>query len=265
MEVAVVVACAVLGLLFGSFANVVIHRLPENASLVTPPSACPRCGCAITPRDNVPVISYLVLRGRCRHCRTRISPRYPLVELGMAALFAAVGARVGASWALPGFLLFAWTLAVVAIIDARTRRIPNRLTYPLTPALLTLLCLAAVLVGQPGAGARALLGGLASSGALLMLALISPRGMGMGDVKLAAFIGVGLGYLGWGHVVVGLAGGFLLGGLVALGLLVSGLRTRKDAIPFGPSLAVGALAALLAGEALISAYLRLSGLSALSS
>ncbi len=265
MQALVTGLCALLGLVFGSFANVVIHRLPEGGSVVSPPSACPGCARRIAPRDNVPVLSYLWLRGRCRHCGTAISARYPLVELGMAAVFAAVGVRVGADWALPGFLLFAWTLVVVAVIDARTRRIPNRLTYPLTPALLVLLGLAAVLVGQPGAGARALLGGLASFGALLALALISPRGMGMGDVKLAAFIGVGLGYLGWGHVLVGLAGGFLLGGFVAVALLVSGLRTRKDAIPFGPSLAFGALAALLAGDALISTYLRVSGLAALGS
>lgn len=168
------------------------------------------------------------------------------LEAAMGLAFGAVGLRVGWNWALPGFLLFAWTLVVVAVIDACTRRIPNRLTYPLTPALLALLAVAALLNGEPGRAATALLGGLGAFGALLTLALVNPRGMGMGDVKLAAFIGVGLGYWGWEALVAGMLGGFMLGGLAAIGLLATRLRGRKDLIPFGPYLAAGALLALLA-------------------
>ncbi len=261
MDGVVVAGCALLGLLFGSFANVVIHRVPAGGSLASPPSACPACGAPVRPRDNVPVVSWLVLRGRCRDCGARISARYPAVELAGAAVFALVGARVGLDWALPGYLLFAWTLLVLAVIDAETRKIPNRLTYPLTPVLAVLLVAAGVLNGVPGAGLRALLGGLAAFGGLLLLALISPRGMGMGDVKLAGFIGIGLGYLGWAHVVVGVFGGFLLGGVVAIVFLATGFRRRKDLIPFGPYLALGAVLALLAGDVLIDAYLRSVGLT----
>lgn len=261
MDAWLLAPCFGLGLLLGSFANVVIHRLPAGQSLVRPPSACPACGRPIRARDNIPVLSWLLLGARCRACGAPISIRYPAVELGSGVLFALVGGRIGWDWALPGFLLFAWLLFVVAIIDVRTRRIPNRLTYPLTPALLALLALAALLNGEPDWALRALLGGLAAFGALLVLAVISPRGMGMGDVKLAAFIGVGLGYLGWGHVLLGVFGGFLLGGLVAAVLLAAGQRGRKDLIPFGPYLAAGALLALLAGRPIIDAYLRSVGLS----
>ncbi len=173
--------------------------------------------------------------------------RRPVLEVAMGAVFGAVAWRTGPDWALAGFLLFTWTLVVVGIIDARTRRIPNRLTYPLTPALLVLLTAAAIVNGQPHVAARALLGGAGAFGALLIVALVSPRGMGMGDVKLAAFIGVGLGYLGWGELLVGMLGGFMLGGLVAVGLLVARLRHRADLMPFGPYLAAGALLALLVG------------------
>jgi leader peptidase (prepilin peptidase)/N-methyltransferase len=256
----VVIVCAVAGLLFGSFANVVIHRVPRGDSVVRPRSACPGCGTLIAPRDNVPVLSYLALGGQCRACDMAIGLRYPLVEVGMAVAFAVVGARIGAHWALPAFLLFTWTLLVVAVIDAETRRIPNRITYPLTPALAVLLVAAALLDGDPGAGIRALAGGLVAFAVLLVLALISPRGMGMGDVKLAGFIGLGLGYLGWGHVALGVFGAFLLGGLTAIALMALRVRGRKDLIPFGPYLALAALVTLVAGRQLIEGYARLSGL-----
>ena len=254
------VVCAVFGLAFGSFANVVIHRVPAKRSIVSPPSACPACDSPIAARDNIPVVSWLLLRGRCRACRHPIAARYLMVELGVAVLFALVGWRVGATWALPGHLVFAWTLVVVAVIDGETRKIPNRLIYPLTPALLGLLVAAGLLTGEPGWALRALLGGIAAFAVLLGIALISPRGMGMGDVKLAAFIGIGLGYLSWGHVLLGIFGGFLVGGVVAILLLGSGRRGRKDMLPFGPYLAISALLSLLVGETLIAGYQRLVGL-----
>lgn len=253
-------ACFLLGLLLGSFANVVIARVPEGRSVVTPPSACPGCGARIAARDNVPVVSWLLLRGRCRSCGQQIPVRYPLVELATGIAFALVAARLGLVFALPAFLLYTWTLIVVAVIDARTRRIPNRLTYPLTPALVALFVVAALLEGEPSAALRAVGGGLVAFAALLVLALISPRGMGMGDVKLAAFIGVGLGYLGWAHVLLGVFGAFVLGGVVALALIAVRLRGRKDHLPFGPYLAAAALLAVLAGGTLIEGYRSLAGL-----
>lgn len=186
--------------------------------------------------------------------------RGPLLELAAGLAFGAVALRIGLNWELPAFLLFAWTLLVLAVIDAQTRRIPNRLTYPLTPALLVLLVAAALLHGQPYWAYRALLGGAAAFAALLALCIVNPRGMGMGDVKLAAFIGVGLGYLGWGVLAIGVVTGFLLGGLVAMALLVVRIRGRKDLMPFGPYLAAGAFLALLAGRLLVDVYLQAMGL-----
>jgi len=259
-DVVVIAACLLFGLIFGSFGNVVIVRVPAGGSLHSPPSACPRCGTAIRPYDNVPVLSWFVLRGRCRACEEPISVEYPLVEVACGLLFAAIAWRIGLTWALPGFLLYGWVLLVVAVIDLHTRRIPNRLTYPLTPALLVLLTAAAFLEGTPAVALRSLLAGVACFALLLILALVNPRGMGMGDVKLAAFIGLGLGYLGWSHVWLGMFLGFLGGGVIAALLLALRLRTRKDHIPFGPWLALGAIAALLAGQPIIDTYLRWSGL-----
>lgn len=261
----VALACGVLGLIFGSFANVVIHRIPAGESISRPPSACPRCATPIAPRDNIPVLSWLLLRGRCRHCGEPISPRYPLVELGMGLVFAAVGARIGLDWALPGFLLFAWLLVVVAVIDVQTRKIPNRLTYPLTPALLVLMVAAALLSGNPQWAITSLVGGLVAFVVLLLIALLPGGGMGMGDVKLAGFIGIGLGYLGYGFVALGIFGGFVVGGLAGIvfvvARLIGGGEFRRQKIPFGPYLAAGALLALLVGEPLLDAYLRSLGLA----
>jgi leader peptidase (prepilin peptidase)/N-methyltransferase len=261
MDGVLIAGCTLLGLLTGSFANVVIYRVPAGESIVSPGSACPVCGHDIRWYDNVPVLSWLFLRGRCRDCNEPFSVRYPLVELATGVLFGLVAWRLGASWLLPGELLFAWTLVVLALIDAATRRIPNRLTYPLAPALLVILAAGALLAGAPESALRALLGGLAAGGALLLLALIAPRGMGMGDVKLAGLIGIGLGVLGWPEVVVGIMGGFVLGGVAGVALLATGLRSRKDMIPFGPYLAAGALLSLLWGAELADAYLSLWGLA----
>ena len=261
--------CGLLGLVFGSFANVVIYRVPRGESVVRPPSACPGCGTHIAGRDNIPIVSWLVLRGRCRQCGEPISPRYPLVEGLMALIFAAVGARVGLEWSLPGFLLFAWTLVVVSFIDVETRRIPNRLTYPLTPALLVLMVGAAFAVGEPERAVTVVVSGLAAFGFMFLLALFP--GMGMGDAKLAGFIGIALGYLrgevanGYLFVVFGLFAGFLLGALGGVALLAvratSGGPLRKQKIPFGPYLAAGGLTSLLVGAPLIAAYLRSLGIT----
>jgi len=251
---------AVLGLVLGSFANVVIARVPAGASIVRPASACPACAAPIRPRDNVPVLSWVVLRGRCRACGWRIPSRYPLVELASAGLLALVAWRIGWSPELPAYLLFAWTLLVLSVIDLDHKRIPNRLTYPLTPVLAVLLVAAGLAGGDPGQALRALLGGVVAFAVLLALALINPRGMGLGDVKLAAFLGLGLGFLGWDHLVLGLFAAFLLGGLVAVALLALRRRGRRDEIPFGPWLAAGSLVAVLLGEPLIAAYLGATGL-----
>ena len=260
MEIAVIAVAVVLGFLLGSFANVVIHRVPEGASVVQPRSACPACGTTIAARDNVPVLSWVLLRGRCRSCGEPISPRYPLVEAASGAVFGVVAWQAGPSALLPAFLAFAWVLLVLSVIDARTRRIPNAITYPSVPVLLVLTVGGSLLEGDVAGAVRSPLAGVAAFVALLAIALIAPKGMGMGDVKLAGLMGIVLGALGWGHVVLGVFGGFLVGGVTAIALLALRVRKRRDLIPFGPYLAAGALGALLFGELLIDAYLRGVGL-----
>ena len=257
--------CGLLGLIFGSFANVVIHRVPRDESLSKPPSACPNCGNPIKPYDNIPVVSWLLLRGKCRNCGHKISVRYPLVELLMGVAFAAVAVRVGLNWALPGFLLFTWLLIVVSFIDIQIRKIPNRLIYPLTPALLVLMVAAAVLEGDPRRALDVVIAGLAAFAFIFVLALIQPKGMGVGDAKLAGVIGIALGYISYGFVIFGLFAGFAVGAVGGLGLVVARLATggewRKQKIPFGPYLAAGALLTLLFGAPLIEAYLRSVGMA----
>ena len=241
----VIAIFVVFGLVLGSFLNVVIYRLPRKLSVVSPPSACPRCDTPIRAWDNIPVLSYLILRGRCRNCGEPISPEYPLVEAGTAALFAAAAVRL--PYAVAALVApFLGIMLAAALIDLRHRIIPNRLIYP----SVVVFAVAVVVVWAFGVDVnpfRALLGLIAYGGGLLIVALISPGGMGMGDVKLAALIGLVLGALGWRYVAVAAAGGVLLGGVGAVVALVLG-RSRKDAIPYGPFLAAGAVvSALLAG------------------
>lgn len=246
--------CALLGLLVGSFLNVVIHRVPRRESVVAPRSRCPGCGTQLRERDNVPVVSWLLLRGRCRTCAQPISARYPLVELLTGALFAAVAARLGPGLDLPPFLVLTASLVAVSAIDLEHFLVPNRVLLATLAAGGPLLLLAAVAgdgvddVGGMAAGAAV------GFGLLLVINLVNPRGMGMGDVKLAGVLGLFLGLLDVGHVLVGLFAGFLLGSVGGLTLIATGLRQRRDHIPFAPFLAAGALVALLFGEPILEWY-----------
>ena len=247
------------GLLAGSFANVVIHRVPRRESVVRPASRCPACAAPVAWHDNLPVLGWLLLGGRCRSCRAPISWSYPVVELAMGALWALITLRLvaaGLGWAVPAYLALAFVCVVLAVIDARTRLLPNRITYPAFPVILGLLLVASVGLGDLGRLARGLLAALAVGGFFLALALISPRGMGLGDVKLAPTLGLALGWLSWGAVAFGVFTGFLLGGLAglaAIGLL--GLN-RKSLLPFGPWLVTGALLGVLAGADVAAWYAR---------
>jgi leader peptidase (prepilin peptidase)/N-methyltransferase len=248
-----------LGLAFGSFANVVIHRVPRGESVVRPASRCPACGEPVAWRDNLPLAGWLLLRGRCRHCRAPIPASYPLVELAMGVLWSVLTLRLvsaGLGWAVPAYLALAFVCVVLAVIDARTHLLPNRVTYPAFPVVLGLLLVASLGLGDLGRLGRGLLAALAVGGFFLVLAIISPRGMGLGDVKLAPTLGLALGWLSWGAVVVGVFAAFLLGGLAglaAIGLL--GLN-RKSLLPFGPWLVTGALLGVLAGADVAAWYAR---------
>jgi leader peptidase (prepilin peptidase)/N-methyltransferase len=240
-----VAIAAILGLLFGSFLTVVIHRVPRRESVVAPRSRCPGCGTTIRARDNIPVLSYLLLRGRCRACGTRISPRYLLTELLTAGLFAAAAARFPSIYATIVLALFFAVLVTVAVIDVEHRIIPNRILYPSLIAFPVILVIG-VLAGEQLSLLRAGIGFLAYGGGLLVVAMISPGGMGMGDVKLAALIGLVLGAFGLAYVAVAAAAAVLAGGLGAVALLAFARATRKHAVPFGPYLAAGAVWAAFA-------------------
>ena len=244
------------GLVLGSFANVVIHRVPRNESIVRPGSRCPHCGAAIRPHDNVPVASWVLLRGRCRGCGHHISVRYPLIELLTGVVFALTAWRVAESTDLIAYLPLAWVLIVLSGIDIDHKLLPNRIVVPAGGAMVGLLGVAAALGPGAGAWVRALAGGAAAFGGFLVMALISPRGMGMGDVKLSAVLGLALAYLGWDHLFIGIFLAFLagaLGGLIVVALRKGGMKTE---IPFGPYLAIGTMLAVLWGEPIARAWLR---------
>lgn len=254
MTGSIVAGCAALGLLVGSFLNVVIWRVPRKESVVTPASHCPGCDAPIAPRDNVPLLSWLLLRGRCRHCQARISVRYPFTELACAVLFGALGARFSDSWALPAFLLFGAGLLAISLIDLEHYIIPNRIVYPLGFASVPLLALGAGLDGDWWSLARALIGAACAFTALFVIHVASPRGMGFGDVRLAFVLGLYLGYLGALEVMFGLFLGFVYGAVIGVVLMATGLRTRRQHVPFGPFLAAGAITIVLVGGPILDWY-----------
>lgn len=251
---------AFLGLLIGSFLNVVICRVPRRESVVSPPSACPACGTQIRPRDNVPVVSWLLLRGRCRTCGEPISRRYPLVELGTGALFAILALRFGLDWALPAYLYLAAVGVALALIDIDVQRLPNALTYPSYPVAVALLGLAALLGSDSGDFVRALLGGAVALSFYFALAFAYPAGMGFGDVKLSGVLGLYLGWLGWAVLAAGLFLGFLFGGVFGAALMAASRGGRKTKVPFGPFMLLGTFVAVLVGPELIAAYRSLTGI-----
>lgn len=256
----VIALCAVLGLLVGSFLNVVVARVPEDRSVVSPGSACPRCGTPIGPRDNVPVLSWLLLRGRARCCGEPISVRYPLVEAGTAVAFGLVGAWLGPVAELPAFLYLAAISIALALIDLDTFRLPFVIVAPSYPVGLALLG-AASFVHRDGASMlRAVLGAAALWAFYRLLHAVYPQGMGYGDVRLAGVLGMYLAWVGWGALVPGAFFAFLVGGVVGIGVILFGRGGLKTQIPYGPYMLVGAWMGLLWGEGLTDLYLRASGL-----
>jgi leader peptidase (prepilin peptidase) / N-methyltransferase len=249
-------ACGLFGLLIGSFLNVVVWRVPRQESIVTPGSHCPHCDAALSPLENVPVLSWLVLRGRCRHCGQPISVRYPLVELANAGLWVGMAARFGASWELPAYLALSSGLLALALIDLDTLLLPNRVLYPTAILVGGLLVLAAALDHEWSDLGRAALAGAASFAVFFVIHVISPRGMGFGDVRLSFLLGMALGWLSWGHAYLGLFLGFMLGAVIGTLLIALKLRGRKDHVPFGPFLVAGALIAIYAGAPLLDLYRR---------
>ncbi len=249
-----VATAALFGLIVGSFLNVVIWRVPRGESVVRPPSRCPRCERPIRAFDNVPVVSWLVLRGRCRGCAAAISPRYPLVEALTGALFGLIAWRLGFDWALPAYLYLAAVGVALAFIDLDTRRLPDALTLPSYAVGGVLLAVAGLGSGEPWRLLHAAVGLVALYALYFLLAVAKSGGMGFGDVKLAGVVGMYLGYLGWGALLVGAFLAFLFGGVVGIALMLGGRATRKSKVPFGPYIVAGALVAVLVGSQLAHAY-----------
>lgn len=254
-HVLVAMLCSVLGLAVGSFLNVLVWRVPRGESVVSPPSACPGCSTPIRARDNVPVLSWLLLKRRCRDCREPISARYPLVEVGTALAFTLVAFATGPSWTLPAYLYGAAIAIALTLIDIETHRLPNVIVVGSYPVVVVLLAVAAWGTGDWGSLLRALLGGAALFAFYLLLVIIYPAGMGLGDVKLAAVLGAYLASVGWGTLVVGGFAGFLLGGVFSVVLVGARSAGRKTAIPFGPWMLLGAVVGMVAGERVWGAYL----------
>ena len=249
-----VALCALAGLMIGSFLNVVVWRVPRGESVVSPPSACPQCGNPIRPRDNVPVLGWLVLRGKCRDCGNPISARYPLVEAGTGVLFGAMAARIGFDAALPAFLYLCAVGVALALIDLDTQRLPDALTLPSYAVVAVGLGAAAAATGESHQLVRAGIGGAVLGGFYFAVWFAYPAGMGFGDVKLAPTLGAYLGWLGYGVLAVGAFLGFLFGALVGIGVILFTEGGRKTRIPFGPFMIAGTLVAVFVGQDLADAY-----------
>ncbi len=245
---------AVFGAILGSFLNVVVHRLPRGVSTVTPRSACPFCGAPIRARDNIPIVSWLLLRGRCRACSAPISVRYPLIELATGGLFVACLLRFGLTWRGAVAALFCALLLVLALIDFDHFLLPDKITLP---GLLAGLALQPV---HRFAGLTdSLLGVVTGAGALILLInfwywLRGEEGMGLGDVNMLAMIGA---FLGWQGAAVTLASATLLGTIFGLAMVALSRLGGRSRLPFGVFLAAGAMVALFWGDDLVRSYLSL--------
>ena len=277
----VLVFAAVLGLVIGSFLNVVVSRVPAGIPL-TRESRCPSCAAPVRPWQNVPVLSWVGLRGRCASCAAPISRRYPLVEAATALIFvgvvwyfaapavssAAVAGTIADTIADTGgapaavvitiaYLYFAAISVALTLIDLDTRRLPNAIVLPSYVVSLVLLALACALGADWSALLRAALAAAALFAFYAILRAIRPDGMGGGDVKLAGLIGIQLGWLGWGSVVVGAFAAFLLGGVFGVALLLARRAGRRTAIPFGPWMLAGAWVGIILGEPIARWYMEL--------
>ena len=258
------VVIALLGLAIGSFLTVVIDRVPRGESVVRPGSHCPRCGHPIRARHNIPVLGWLILRGRCADCRAPIAVRYPLVELATGVLFVALTLRLdrlGLVSALPAYLYVAAAGVALAMIDLETRRLPNAIVLPSYPVLAALLTGSALWQGDWWPLGRAAIGAAGLFGFYLLLVLAYPKGMGWGDVKLAGLLGGALAYLSWAALVVGAMAGFVLGAVVGVAVILARQGDRKTALPFGPFMIAGTLLAIFVADPIADAYLSLVGSS----
>lgn len=245
VTVILLLGAGLYGLVIGSFLNVVIFRVPADQSIVRPGSACPACHEPIAARDNLPVLSWVLLRGRCRNCASPISPRYPLVELLTGAVWVAVALRFGWSWSLPGELALVTGLIALSFIDYDHMKLPKVIVWPLGLTVLALLVLAAAVQGSWHRLLVAVICAAVEFAVLFAINFASPRALGFGDVRLGPVIALGLGWLGWRYAFWGFLGANFIGAVVGLVLIGAGRARRRTPIPFGVFLSVGAVAAMM--------------------
>ena len=242
------------GLIIGSFLNVCIYRIPREKSIVSPPSSCPACGSPIEPWDNVPLISYLILLGKCRRCGEKISLRYPAVELLNGLLYAAVLLYFCGGWQLPVLFAFVSAMVVITFIDLDFQIIPDVITLP---GMIIGLAAATFLFPDPFAKyallgfMNSIIGLLAGGVSFYLIAILSRGGMGGGDVKMMAMVGA---FTGWKGVFLTTLVGSLAGSLVGIALMVFKGKGRKTKVPFGPFLALGSLVTLFLGRMILDWY-----------
>ena len=246
---------AIAGLLIGSFLTVVVDRVPRGASVVRPGSACGACDHQLTPIELVPVFSWLFLRGRCRVCGAAIGVECVLIEIGTAVLFVAMHLRFESNVTSAAFCVFAAGLVALTVIDLHTKRLPREITYVTMALGAPVLTVAALVVDEPRRMWMAVLGAAIATTIMALLYVLSRGGLGDGDVRLSPLLGLYLGWLNPGVAPVGLFLGFLVGAVVGVVLMVVGRAGRRTAIPFGPSLAVGALAAVWVGQGVVDVIL----------
>lgn len=255
MKAAELLVGLAFGLVFGSFANVVVYRVPRGFSVVSPGSLCPGCEAPIAWYDNIPLLSYAVLRARCRNCGAPISVRYPLVELTTGLVWMLMVWRIGVHPELPAFLAFGTALVILSAIDIEHHRLPNKVLGPAAIVGVVTLVGGALIGHHWGNLERAGLGAVFYGLPLLVLGLAAPSAMGGGDVKFAPYLGAHLGWLGLRVVLAGGLLGLVAGGLGGVAALLIGGKGMKDPIPFGPFMALGALLAILVGTSVLRVYL----------
>jgi leader peptidase (prepilin peptidase)/N-methyltransferase len=244
-----------LGLMIGSFLTVVVDRVPDGRSVVAPGSACGNCGLQLGARDLVPVLSWLALRGRCRRCGVKIGVEPLILEITTATLFVLLATKLQLTWELGAYCVLAASLVGLSWIDLRTKRLPREIIHVTAAIGVPLLCIAALVRHEPRRIWMMLLGAACAFAFMSIVYVASRGGMGDGDVRLAPLLGAYLGWLNPGFVAAGLFLGFLLGAIVGTAVMLVGRGGRKTAVPFGPFLAVGTIAAIWLGQPMIDLLL----------